>query len=111
MADGGEAAYQLLDAGNLPEVSVNQLEDPQDVQPQQVSCAGGTEHVGQLQQRCVGHHRERELLHEGGELDDGLTLLPHQAAAEACREGGGEGGVEGNHAACESSLLPRTRHQ
>ena len=89
MADGREAAYQLLDAGYLPEVSMNQLEDPQDVQPQQISCVGSTEDVCQLQQRCVGHHRERELLHKGGELDNGLTLLPHQAAAEACREGRG----------------------
>ena len=83
MGDDGEAAHQLLRAGDLAEVPLGQLEHSQDVQPQQVARGLSGEDIGQLQQSRAGHDRERELLHESWELDDGLALLPHCSAAQS----------------------------
>lgn len=45
-----------------------------------------SEDIGQFEESSVDENGEWESVHEGWELDDGLTLLTHPAGVEACTQ-------------------------
>jgi len=45
-----------------------------------------SEDIGQFEESSVDENGKWESIHEGWELDDGLTLLTHPAGVEACTQ-------------------------
>lgn len=81
MDDAVDPADELVDVQDLVDVLLRLLAHAQHPEAQEV--AAQPEHVGQLQERRVDQDRERVLLDEPREPDDGLALFTDAAGPQA----------------------------